>query len=310
MKKICVIGATGHIGSYLCPYLEQAGYDVTGYSRGTQKPYQVFDDENCVHWVRANREEAIDIALESGADVICDLIPYTMEDAQYICDRILGNTKYKNTRLISVGSIWIYGNAGKNKIDENAPRRATDDYGKNKALIEKYLLRECEERGLRVSIVHPGHICGKGWMPVGPQGNRSRKVLENIKKGNKILLPDDGMATLQHVHSLDIAKLVLRLIENECSVGQSFNIVCKEPITLKDYAEMLYEHYGKKPNIEYMCYGDFLNMIENEEAIVSKEHIDRSPNISMAKAKELLDFESIYTEKDALIESIDCLLCD
>ena len=71
---------------------------------------------------------------------------------------------------------------------------------------------------------------------------------------------------------------------------------------------MLYEHYGKVPQIEYMCYQDFLNVLKKEDAVVSKEHIDRSPNISMEKAKRMLGFECIYSEKDSLLESIDSVL--
>lgn len=305
-NKVHVIGATGHIGSYLCPYLARNGYEVTGYSRGIVKPYCIDGfKENIVRMIKANRAQAIDVAIKSGADIICDLIPYTEDDARYICKQVLNSPRKRNIRLISVGSIWVYGEKVDHIVTEDDPRRATDNYGKQKILIEDYLLKQYAEKGLAVTIIHPGHICGKGWLPVGPQGNRNPNIIEEIKKGNRIILPDDGMATLQHVHALDIARIICYIIENESAVGESFNIVCDKPITLKEYAEMLYKHYGKKVNIDYINYKDFLSMLDYNDAAVSAEHIDRSPNVSMEKAKKMLGFKNIYTEKDLLLESID-----
>src|ERR687890_357354 len=39
MTRVVVIGATGHIGSYLVPRLVRAGYDVVAVSRGERPPY-------------------------------------------------------------------------------------------------------------------------------------------------------------------------------------------------------------------------------------------------------------------------------
>ena len=38
-KRIVVIGGTGHVGSYLCPRLADAGWDVIATSRGEREPY-------------------------------------------------------------------------------------------------------------------------------------------------------------------------------------------------------------------------------------------------------------------------------
>ncbi|MGO8550055.1 NAD-dependent epimerase/dehydratase family protein, partial [Rhizobium ruizarguesonis] len=39
MMRVLVIGATGHVGTYLVPRLVEAGHDVVTISRGTAKPY-------------------------------------------------------------------------------------------------------------------------------------------------------------------------------------------------------------------------------------------------------------------------------
>ena len=40
MSRVVVIGATGHIGTYLVPRLVRGGHEVIAMSRGTRDPYQ------------------------------------------------------------------------------------------------------------------------------------------------------------------------------------------------------------------------------------------------------------------------------
>src|SRR2546429_6711514 len=39
MSRVVVIGATGHIGTYLVPRLVRGGHEVIAMSRGTRDPY-------------------------------------------------------------------------------------------------------------------------------------------------------------------------------------------------------------------------------------------------------------------------------
>ncbi|MGO4610907.1 NAD-dependent epimerase/dehydratase family protein, partial [Variovorax sp. 2RAF20] len=39
MARVVVIGATGHVGTYLVPRLVEAGHEVIAVSRGTSEPY-------------------------------------------------------------------------------------------------------------------------------------------------------------------------------------------------------------------------------------------------------------------------------
>ena len=40
MSRIVVIGATGHIGTYLVPRLVRGGHEVIAISRGAHEPYR------------------------------------------------------------------------------------------------------------------------------------------------------------------------------------------------------------------------------------------------------------------------------
>ena len=40
MSRVVVLGASGHIGTYLIPRLVEAGHEVVAVSRGQRQPYQ------------------------------------------------------------------------------------------------------------------------------------------------------------------------------------------------------------------------------------------------------------------------------
>src|SRR5215831_18932416 len=53
MSRAVVIGATGHIGSYLVPRLVRGGHEVIAMSRGTRDPYHASPQWNSVSRVVA-----------------------------------------------------------------------------------------------------------------------------------------------------------------------------------------------------------------------------------------------------------------
>src|ERR1700746_4079967 len=56
MSRVVVIGATGHIGTYLVPRLVDRGHEVIAVSRGTRGPYRAGPQWDAVTMVAADRE--------------------------------------------------------------------------------------------------------------------------------------------------------------------------------------------------------------------------------------------------------------
>src|SRR5580693_10198577 len=80
MSRVVVIGATGHIGTYLVPRLVDGGHEVVAVSRGTRGPYRDSPQWDAVTTITADRD-AHDAAGVFGArmaelrpDVVIDLI--------------------------------------------------------------------------------------------------------------------------------------------------------------------------------------------------------------------------------------------
>ncbi|MEE9308973.1 MAG: NAD-dependent epimerase/dehydratase family protein, partial [Spirochaetia bacterium] len=76
--KIVILGATGHVGSYMVPRLVELGHEVTTVSRGRREPYQ-----SHAAWKQVRRETLDREALEadgSFAKEILALSPETVID--------------------------------------------------------------------------------------------------------------------------------------------------------------------------------------------------------------------------------------
>ncbi|WCD92181.1 NAD-dependent epimerase/dehydratase family protein [Microbacterium sp. nov. GSS16] len=89
-----------------------------------------------------------------------------------------------------------------------------DQYGIQKARIADLLKRETADGGLITTSLHPGHIVGPGWQPIGPVGNLDETLWTALSSGRTIDVPGSGTETLHHVHADDVAQAFERAVEN------------------------------------------------------------------------------------------------
>ena len=191
-------------------------------------------------------------------------------------------------------------------VDEKHPKNAVQNYGKQKGLIEEFLLDKVKSGSLRATVIHPGHVSGKEWQPINPQGNLDFSIFEKIKKGEKIVLPYDGLSMLQHIHSFDLANIITACInKQEISNGQAFIAVTEKAMTLRAITEKMFEYFGKIPNIEYLAWEDFKNSVGEQNALVTLDHISHSPCCTPMKAINLLGVEIKYSIMDIFYEYVD-----
>ncbi len=151
---------------------------------------------------------------------------------------------------------------------EELPREPFGEYGIQKSLIERYLMREARLNGFPVTVIHPGHITGPGYPTVNPQGNRDNRVFETIAKGEILMLPNIGMETVHHVPGEDVAQSFIKAINNwSTSVGESFHVVSPSAITLRGFAHAVARWFGHaKANIEFLPWEEFRKLVDKEVA--------------------------------------------
>ncbi|MBB2687513.1 UNVERIFIED_ORG: nucleoside-diphosphate-sugar epimerase [Rhizobium etli] len=309
--RVLVIGATGHVGTYLVPRLVEAGHDVVTISRGAAKPYmenRAWDSVDQRRMDRAGMERAGEFgpavrALK--ADIVIDMICFTLASAEQLVTALSGHVGH----FLHTGTIWTHGYPVSVPTREEAPKSPFGDYGIQKAAIETYLLQQARLQGFPATIIHPGHIVGTGWAPLNPAGNFNLEVFSTLARGETLTLPNFGLETVHHVHADDVAAMFMDAIAHwNASIGESFHAVAEQALTLRGYAEAMSRWFGREPRLTFAPFDAWAEGQTAEDAEATWEHIARSPNCSIAKARRLLGYAPRYTSLQAVQESVGWLV--
>lgn len=310
--RVLVIGGTGHIGSYLVPRLLRAGHEVTVVARRGAPQYT---DPRLgwprVTWITADRTaeersgawQARMAGLE--ADAVIDLICYTPEQNRLMIAAFDGRVQH----FLHCGTIWAYGPPDRRPYYEDDPRRPITDYGKKKAAIEAELLDRYRSSGFPATVVHPGHISGRRWLPIDPQGTRNGvEVYRKLATGAPVELPARGLQTLHHVHGDDVAQVFERALSHRAAaLGEAFTATAPYALTLLGCARCVAGLFGREPNVVWLDEAE-LSRVLGPAWPTAEDHLRHSPCCSIDKARRLLDYAPRYTTEQIYEECLDHLL--
>jgi nucleoside-diphosphate-sugar epimerase len=310
MSRIVVIGATGHVGTYLVPRLVRAGHQVVALSRGEREPYRPAPEWRAVERMKVDRdaEDAAGIfgeriaALE--ADAVIDMVCFTPESARQLVDGL----RATRPLLIHCGTIWVHGPAARVPITEDEPRTAYGEYGTGKAAIEALLHRETIAGGVPSIVLHPGHISGPGWPVITPAGNLDPDVWRQLAVGKPLPLPDLGLGVLHHVHADDVAQAFERALTRPAAIGSSFHVVAEQAMTLRGLAAGVAAWFGREAVLELVDWPEFERRVGAEHAGATREHVGRSIAASIDRARAVLGYQPRFTSLDALHEALQWLV--
>ncbi len=305
-----VIGATGHIGSYLVPRLVRAGHEVIAVSRGEREPYH-----GAVEWGSVDRATA-DRAAEEAAgtfggriaalrpDAVVDLICFTPASAQHLVDAL----RPARPLLVHCGTIWVHGRAARVPVTEDEPRTGFGEYGSDKAAVEALLHRESRAGGVPSVVLHPGHICGPGWPVITPVGNLDADVWRRLATGEAVALPALGLGVLNHVHADDVAQAFERALTRPGATGASFHVVAEQAMTCRGLAEGVAAWFGREAVLDLVEWSEFERRVGPEHAAVTLAHIDRSITAGIERSRSILGYAPRYSSLEALRESLRWLV--
>jgi nucleoside-diphosphate-sugar epimerase len=302
--KIVVIGGSGHIGTFLVPRLVRAGHEVVNISRGSSAPYADAPEWQQVRQIAADREQDgfDDRVAEPRPDVVVDLICFTLESATALVERLRGEVGH----LLHCGSIWRYGPSHKAPILEDAGTPPIGEYGINKAAIARMLKAETD---LVTTSLHPGHIVGPGWHPIGPLGNLDPTVWRTLSTGQPLRVPGIGAEHLNHVHADDVAQAFeLAIANRDAAAGEDFNVVAATALNIRGYAEIAAGWFGRTATLESVSWEEFRASTSAEHADASWGHLLRSQVCSIDKAVRLLGYQPRYEPEAAVLESVRWLI--
>jgi nucleoside-diphosphate-sugar epimerase len=312
MTRVVVIGATGHIGSYLVPRLVRGGHEVIALSRGTRDPYHPSPQWRSVTRVTVDRD-AEDAEGAFGAqiaglrpDVVIDLICFTAASAHQLVDAL----RPSRPLLLHCGTIWVHGNALRVPVTEDEPRTAYGEYGTGKAEIEALLRRETLAGGVPAVVLHPGHISGPGWPVITPAGNLDPSVWTSLATGQRLALPDHGLGVLHHVHADDVAQAFELALRRPAAIGDSFHVVAEQAMTLRGLATGVAQFFGREPVLEFVDWDEFERRVGPEHADATRQHTMRSITASIARGREVLGYAPRFSALDALHEALTWLVAN
>jgi nucleoside-diphosphate-sugar epimerase len=270
MSRIVVIGATGHVGTYLVPRLVRAGHEVVALSRGEREPYVPAPEWGAVDRVTADRE-AEDAAGAFGEriaalapDAVVDMVCFTPESATQLLDAL----RPSRPLLLHCGTIWVHGPVARVPVTEDEPRTAYGEYGTGKAAIEALLQRE------------------------------------TVAGGEPLALPGLGLGVLHHVHADDVAQAFERALTRPAAIGSSFHVVSEQAMTLRGLAAGVAGWFGREPVLEFVEWAEFERRVGAGHAEATREHVARSIAASIDRAREVLGYRPRFSSLDALHESL------
>jgi nucleoside-diphosphate-sugar epimerase len=312
MGRIVVIGATGHVGSYLVPRLVRGGHDVVAVSRGIRSPYREDAAWQQVSRIELDRAAGDADGSFAGAvanlnpDVVVDMMCFTAESAAQLVEALRGRVQL----LASCGTIWVHGPAVAVPTRESDERRPIGEYGIGKAAIEALLLAESNrDGGLPCTVLHPGHITGPGWPMVNAAGNFDVGVWEALAAGSEVTLPNLGLETVHHVHADDVAQCFVRALERPAmAAGKSYHVVSERAMTLRGIAETAAGWFGQEARLSYLPLEEFLAQLPPEHAAASRDHVIRSPSMSIAAAASDLGYAPRFTSPQAIADGLQWLV--
>ena len=308
---VVIIGGTGHIGTYLVPRLVLGGHKVSVISRGQREPYQPHAAWKEVQRVIIDRQAAEKDSVFGKAvlalkpDVVMDMTCFTLESAVHLVEALRGQIQL----LAHCGTVWIHGYPTVAPVNEDTPRRPLGDYGTRKSQIETYLMDQARRFSFPVTAVHPGHIVGPGWAPVGPTACHDIEPFARLARGEEVVLPNLGLETVHHVHADDVAQVFEHALTHwKAAVGESFLAVSPAALTLRGYAEGIAAWFGRDANLRFAPLEEWKATLPAEFVQGGLDHLRHCTNCSPAKAMRLLEYCPHYTSLQAVQEAVQWLI--
>lgn len=314
--RVVVIGATGHIGTYLVPRLVRGGHEVVAVSRGAREPYHP-----ALEWDRVERlicDRTLDEAAGTFGrriaaltpEAVIDLTSFTPESTAQLVEALRPLTTRDGgaALLVSCGTIWVHGRTRYVPVGDDDPRTGYGDYGERKIAIERLLAQESRQGGVPSVVLHPGHISGPGWNVINPLGNLDPRVWRWLATGHPVPVPDAGTGILHHVHADDVAGAFVLALTSPRAVGHSHHVVAAKAMTVRGLCEEVASWFGRHAVLQELGWGQYAERVGAEHAQLTREHLERSVVADIAGARERLGWEPRFSTPQTLRQALDWLV--
>ncbi|MET1467748.1 SDR family oxidoreductase [Staphylococcus aureus] len=333
-NKVLVTGGTGFVGMRIISRLLEQGYEVQTTIRDLSKADKVIKtmQDNGISTERLmfveaalSQDEHWDEAMKDCKYVLSVASPVFFgktDDAEVMAkpaiegiQRILRAAEHAGVkRVVMTANFGAVGfsNKDKNSITNESHWTNEDEpglsvYEKSKLLAEKaaWDFVENENTTVEFATINPVAIFGPS---LDAHVSGSFHLLENLLNGSMKRVPQ---IPLNVVDVRDVAELHILAMTNEQANGKRFIATADGQINLLEIAKLIKE---KRPEIAQKVstkkLPDFVLSLGakfNHQAKEGKLLLDMNRNVSNERAKILLGWEPIATQKEAILAAVDSM---
>lgn len=212
--------------------------------------------------------------------------PYsTFDHSLRTLENALDASRDNVKHFIYFSSSMVYGHFNGQAVTEETLCNPLGIYGALKFAGEKIVIAYNQVFNLPYTIIRPSALYGERCV--------SRRVgqifLENAIHGKDIVLHGDGGDSLDFTYIQDLIQGIVKVIENENSINQTFNITYGESRQIRDMANLVKAAFPEI-NIKYLP----------KDALTP----DRG-TLSVEKAKRMIGYQPQYPLENGYVAYID-----
>ena len=230
IKKICVLGGSGFVGSALVAKLDAAGYSVTVLTRRRDSAKHLFLLPN-VSVVECNvlDEQALGSALR-GADAVINLIGILHQSRRLSFDVLHHQLPARLAKICVDLGIKRLLHMSSLQADKNAPSQ----YLRSKAAGEAALL--AFQQKLNITIFRPSVIFGRG--------DSFINLFARLIKILPVVMLAKPEAKFQPIWVEDVACCFVASVENTVTYGQTYELAGPKIYTFRQLVQKVMDTLG------------------------------------------------------------------
>jgi nucleoside-diphosphate-sugar epimerase len=217
--RLFVTGATGFTGSRLVPLLLQNGFQVCCLNRPSSDRSVLAQPE--IEWVTGDvfHTDALSAAMQ-GTDTLINVVSLGFGHADSII-RAAQNAGIKRCIIISTTAIFT-------QLDARSKAMRVDAE------------RVIKSSGLQYTILRPTMIYGSA------RDRNMWRLIQFMHDSPIVPIFGDGNSLQQPIHVDDVAHAILSCLQSERTIGKSYNIAGKYPLTYNAVLDTIAAHMKKR----------------------------------------------------------------
>jgi UDP-glucose 4-epimerase len=310
MKKVCIVGSSGYIGSKLSLELKK-NFKVITVSRNKIREKKLIKGvfKNIAGNIKSKKVIKKIVSLKPEYIIFASSFNHFKSEKNFkltvnnnnnpllnLCEEIAVNKNFK--KIIYISSFQVYGNYQEHTIiDENTPKDAKNYYGLSHSINEDLLKIAKIKFGINSDIIrltnsygYPTLLSNDCWWLV------VNDLCKSFAEYKKIVLSSDGKSFRNFIHLDDVTKFIKILLDKKKLSSEIYNLSSSETVQIKKIAKKIYNNSSDKKKIKLfinknkiMKFKDL--KFENPPFKISKKKLNTlgfRPNITLDKGIEKL----------------------